>query len=83
MSYTPRNVPNDPALIPEFLRQELQRLAQAMGEQQPLLRLARTEAAPDKARAGDLRYADGTNWDPDGGTAEGIYWFDGTDWHQL
>jgi len=30
--------------------------------------------APDKPRQGDLRYADGSNWNPSAG-GEGIYFF--------
>lgn len=40
-------------------------------------------AAPDKPRGGDIRYADGTEWDPGGG--EGIYYYndDASSWIQL
>ena len=31
-----------------------------------------SNAAPDKPRTGDIRYADGSNWNP-GSTGEGIY----------
>ncbi len=31
-----------------------------------------SNAAPSKPRTGDIRYADGTNWNP-GATGEGVY----------
>ena len=37
--------------------------------------------APDKPREGDIRLADGTEWDP--GAGQGIYaWYSGS-WHKL
>lgn len=44
--------------------------------------LDKTTVAPTKPRDGDIRYADGTNWNPTGGGA-GIYWFNGTVWTKL
>jgi hypothetical protein len=39
-------------------------------------------AAPPKPRQGDIRYADGTNWNPGGG--EGVYFYNsGGIWTQL
>lgn len=37
-----------------------------------------THVAPTKPREGDLRYADGTNWNPASG--KGFYQYDGTTW---
>ena len=45
------------------------------------MRLEETNTAPAKPRDGDIRYADGSNWNPGAGT--GIYWFDGTNWTKL
>ena len=45
------------------------------------MRLEETNTAPAKPRDGDIRYADGSNWNPGAGT--GIYWFDGTTWNKL
>lgn len=36
---------------------------------------------PQKPRAGNIRFADGVNWDP--GSGQGIYYFDGLVWNQL
>ena len=51
---------------------ELKRLANVVLNQ-AIFRLERTHVAPDKPRGGDIRYADGSNWDP--GSGEGVYFF--------
>jgi len=51
---------------------ELKRLASVVLNQ-AIFRLERTHVAPDKPRGGDIRYADGSNWDP--GSGEGVYFF--------
>lgn len=81
MAYFPELPPGDSARLTEYVRNELTRLALELERQQPLLRLAQTNVAPDKPRAGDLRYADGTNWNP--GSGAGIYWYDGASWTKL
>lgn len=40
--------------------------------------LDQTNVAPTKPRSGDIRYADGTNWNP--GSGQGLYWYSGTSW---
>lgn len=79
MAYSPFNVPTDPAKLPDYLRVELQRIAQELSSAQPLYRLAPTTAAPDKPRTGDIRLADGTLWNP---ISEGFapLWWDGDSW---
>lgn len=37
--------------------------------------------APDRPRSTDIRYADGTNWDP--GDGEGYYAYEGGSWNKL
>ena len=44
-------------------------------------RLEPTFVAPPKKRDGDIRYADGTKWNPSGG--EGIYAFFNNTWNKL
>lgn len=44
-------------------------------------RLEKTYVVPAKPREGDIRFADGTNWNPGGG--KGIYFYDGTSWVKL
>lgn len=79
MSYKPRNVPTDPAALPEYLRAELNRLAQELESAQPILRVSQTNVAPDKPREGDVRLQDGTNWAGVSGGEQPV-WFDGTNW---
>ena len=53
-----------------------------------MLQLSQTNVAPgdearkSKPRQGDIRYADGVNWNP-GGTGEGIYAYLSTGWSKL
>lgn len=80
MAYTPRNVPSDPAALPDFLRSEFQRLQEELGAAQALLRIAEINVDPSKPRQGDIRLADGTNWDPIADGLQQPVWFDGTQW---
>lgn len=79
-SYTPGPVPSDPKDMPRFIREELDKLAAAYA----LLaagHLDKSYAPPLRPRDGDIRYADGTTWDP--GSGQGIYYYDGTTWNLL
>jgi len=66
---------------PEYVYRELQRISQEMN----FIRDGHLDVAnvePDKPRQGDVRYADGTNWNP--GSGEGIYFFDSNEaWVKL
>lgn len=42
-----------------------------------------SNAPPDKLRVGMVRYADGTNWNPDGVNGEGLYVYKSTGWSYL
>ena len=55
-----------------YVVNELKRLANVVLNQ-AIFRLERTHVAPDRPRGGDIRYADGSNWNP--GSGEGIYFF--------
>ena len=59
---------------------ELKRLGNIIFNQS-VMRLEETNTAPTKTRDGDIRYADGSNWNP--GAGVGIYWFDGSSWNKL
>lgn len=74
VSYSPGDPPADPVQLQRFLRDELQKIGAAM---QALAagHLDRQSTAPLKMRDGDIRYADGTNWNP--GSGVGIYYFKG------
>ena len=69
-TYTPGQVPDDPALLPGFLRQEFLNLKQAQERAQPFLRLAPTTVAPLKYRDGDI-YEALAPWNP--GSGDGLY----------
>ena len=55
-----------------YVVNELKRIGDVFFNQ-ATFRLERTNVAPTRPREGDIRYADGTNWNP--GSGEGIYFF--------
>jgi len=68
--YTKSPVPTEPEDIPAYLQSELERLSSIInnisdGHYDVL------HVAPDKPRTGDVRYADGSDWNP--GSGEGLY----------
>ena len=68
--YTKSPVPSNPEDIPAYLQSELDKISAIVGN------IAEghfdvSNVAPSKPRAGDVRYADGTNWNP--GSGEGVY----------
>jgi len=92
MAYTPKDVksvtrwsPNPAPVsseeLPDYLYNELNRLGEIIFNLNTF-RLEETNVAPTKARNGDIRYADGTNWNP-GGTGEGIYAYTNDAWAKL
>ena len=69
--YTPGPVPDNAEDIPAYLRQEFNRMSGIINN------IADghfdvSNTAPDKPRTGDIRYADGSDWNP-GATGEGVY----------
>ena len=75
--------------LPDYLFNELNRLGEVLFNQ-AVMRLEPTNVAPgtligvfkDKPRSGDIRYADGTNWNP--GSGEGIYFLNAAEsWVKL
>jgi hypothetical protein len=79
--YTPGNVPSDSASIGDFLRVELQKIAQAMETSNERLTLDTLYAAPKKYREGTVVLADGVTWNP--GAGAGVYVYRGAAWHLL
>ncbi len=64
-------MPSEAEDIPAYLQTELDRISAIISN------LADghfdvSNVAPDKPRTGDIRYADGSNWNP-GSTGEGVY----------
>lgn len=74
VQYVPNEVPANAADMQRFFREELDRIAaaiRALAEGH----LDKTTVAPLKPRDGDIRYADGTSWNP--GSGVGIYFYKG------
>ena len=74
VAYAPGDPPVDPAQLQRFLRDELQQISAAFAAL-AAGHLDVEHVAPPKPRDGDIRYADGTNWNP--GSGVGIYYFKG------
>lgn len=79
MRYIPGNV--NPADMATFLRQELDKIAQAIESQSESLSLKTLHAAPTKYRDGTIVKADGTDWNP--GSGSGLYVYRDAAWHFL
>ena len=75
--WTPNPAPVNNDNLSEYLYHELNRLSDIIFNLD-VMRLEQSNTAPDKPRDGDIRYADGTNWNP--GQGENLYYFDGTNW---
>ena len=80
MAYTPGVVPRDKNELIRFLEDELQNLRFAINALEAG-HLDKTHVSPGKPVTGDIRYADGTNWDP--GLGAGIYFYNGTAWTRI
>ena len=78
--YQPGSIPENPEYLGEFVIRELNKLGDIIYNVAQL-RLEQTNVAPVKPRDGDIRYADGTNWDP--GSGIGIYAYIGSAWTKL
>lgn len=80
IQYSPGQVPSDPAQMQAFMRDELNKMAAAINAL-AAGHLDKQTVAPLKPRDGDIRYADGTSWNP--GAGVGIYAFLGAAWVKL
>jgi len=80
ISYSPAQVPDDNNELRRFLGSELNKIQMAISALS-LGHIDKTHVAPAKPREGDIRFADGTNWNPSGG--KGIYYYDGAAWKLL
>ena len=78
--YAPNTPPNDPAELQRFLFDELKKISVAINGL-ALGHLDQSTVAPSKPRDGDLRYADGTLWNP--GSGRGVYCYYASAWHFL
>ena len=66
--YVPRETPLDYDVF--YFQDELRRISLSI-ELLAAGHIDETNVAPDKPRTGDIRLADGTNWNP--GSGQGIY----------
>lgn len=80
MAYTPGIVPRNVNDLVRFLEDELQNLRFAINALEAG-HLDKTNVAPTKPAEGDIRFADGTNWNP--GLGKGIYYYNGTAWTRI
>ena len=79
--YEPGPLPEDVADIGNYLVTELKRIGSIFFNQ-ATFRLECMHEAPIRPRKGDIRYADGVDWNP--GSGEGIYFFNNSGtWTQL
>jgi len=79
--WTPNPAPSSNENLSDYLFHELNRLSDVIFNLD-VMRLEETNVVPNKPRNGDIRYADGTNWNP-GGTGEGIYAYTNDAWAKL
>ena len=80
MRYSPGDVPVDPDNMPQFLVEELRRIAAAFEEVENIL-LVELHSEPAKPREGLVVLADGTNWNP--GSGSGFYGYRDGAWRFL
>ena len=75
--WTPNPAPSSNKKLSDYLFHELNRLSDVIFNID-VMRLEQTNQTVDKARDGDIRYADGTNWNP--GQGQNLYYYNGTNW---
>jgi len=82
--YTKNPVPSKPEDLSAYLQSELDRISAVIGNIADG-HIDVTNVVPDKPREGDIRYADGTNWNP--GNGKGLYYYEyhsgGSHWHHI
>lgn len=69
--YTKNPVPTKPEDLPAYLQSELDRISAVISNVADG-HFDKSNVEPTKPRAGDVRYADGTNFNP-GSAGEGLY----------
>ena len=75
--WTPNPAPSSNEKLSDYLFHELNRLSDVIFNID-VMRLEQTNQTVDKARDGDISYADGTNWNP--GQGQNLYYYEGTNW---
>ena len=81
--WSPNPAPVAPEALPDYLFNELNKVSDILFNLDTF-RLEPTNIpnGPTKPRDGDIRYADGTNWNPGSG-GEGIYAYFNATWNKL
>lgn len=75
--YIPSPTPSIADDLPNYTQEELKRVSETVNNISDG-HLDKTHVEPAKPRDGDIRYADGSDWNP--GQGENLYYFDGTIW---
>ena len=78
--YVPEPTPADAQELPAYIARELEKIRVAV-DMLALGHLDKTHVAPAKPREGDIRLADGTDWNP--GSGAGFYGYYGGAWVKL
>lgn len=78
--YAPGAVPRDSKSLQRFLQDEFKKIQNAVNAV-ALGHLDETHVSPAKPREGDIRLADGTNWNP--GSGSGMYFYQDSAWNFL
>lgn len=81
VQYSPDQAPTEASELPRYIYSELLKMQGALSAVASG-HLDKTYVAPTKPRDGDIRYADGTSWNPTG-AGQGIYAYYGAAWHFL
>lgn len=74
IQYAPDDPPVDPTELQRYLRHEMEKISAAITAL-AIGHLDMSTVVPAKPRNGDLRYADGTLWNP--GSGVGVYYYKG------
>jgi hypothetical protein len=77
VNYTPDTPPSSDADFRQYVNNELYKIKAAL-DALSLGHLDKSYIAPAKPRDGDIRYADGTRWNP--GNGAGVYVYKSTSW---
>ena len=75
--WTPNPAPVSNENLSDYLYHELNRLSDVLFNID-VMRLESTHRVPEKARAGDIRYSDGSDWAT--GQGKNLYYYNGTNW---
>lgn len=82
IQYSPDQAPTEADNLPRYIYSELLKI-QASISALSAGHLDKTYVAPTKPREGDIRYADGTSWKPNGTGGAGVWYYNGTTWIQM